>query len=295
MSEDGEPLAADAEPTTEAPEDGSLDADAELLLAASEEDAPEAEDEDELDEVELDGKKVRVSKGFKDHLLRESDYRRKTHQASEEKRALQAKEKEIEERAALWSVVQGELADARALDSQIEQYKAITQQQWRQLREEDRDRYDDARADHSLLMDKRRELEGQINNKIGAFQAKEKEEQSKWVAKQEAEIKVAVADWSPTKEKEVKTHIGEKFGFSAEELDPIKDAKLVKVMAYIHKMDTAIQRAKGRASKARGESGEPIAPVRKVVGTGKPSNSPSQRLLKNDPEAFDRAFLKSLG
>ena len=192
-------------------------------------------------------------------------------------------------------MVQGELADARALDSQIEQYKAITQQQWRQLREEDRDRYDDARADHSLLMDKRRELEGQINNKIGAFQAKEKEEQSKWVAKQEAEIKVVVADWSPTKEKEVKTHIGEKFGFSAEELDPIKDAKLVKVMAYIHKMDTAIQRAKGRASKARGESGEPIAPVRKVVGTGKPSNSPSQRLLKNDPEAFDRAFLKSLG
>ena len=60
MSEDGEPLAADAEPTTEAPEDGSLDADAELLLAASEEDAPEAEDEDELDEVELDGKKVSV-------------------------------------------------------------------------------------------------------------------------------------------------------------------------------------------------------------------------------------------
>ena len=74
MSEDGEPLAADAEPTTEAPEDGSLDADAELLLAASEEDAPEAEDEDELDEVEVDGKKVRVSKGFKDHLLRESRY-----------------------------------------------------------------------------------------------------------------------------------------------------------------------------------------------------------------------------
>ena len=121
------------------------------------------------------------------------------------------------------------------------------------------------------------------------------EEQSKWVAKQEEEIKVAVDDWSPTKEKEVKTHIGEKFGFSAEELDPIKDAKLVKVMAYIHKMDTAIERAKGRASKARGESGEPIAPVRKVVGTGKPNNSPSQRLLKNDPEAFDRAFLKSLG
>ena len=86
MSEDGEPLAADAEPTTEAPEDASLDTDAELLLAANEEDAPEADDEEELDEVDLDGKKVRVSKGFKDHLLRESDYRRKTHQASEEKR-----------------------------------------------------------------------------------------------------------------------------------------------------------------------------------------------------------------
>ena len=285
----------DTTPDTEAelPEVSADDEEAELLVEA-ESQAEDDADPDELEEAEIDGKRVRVSKGYKDYLLREDDYRRKTHQTGEKERSLAAKEQEITQRAQVFGQVQGEIADIRALDKQISEYKAVTPEQWRALRDQDRDRYDDARADHSLLLDKRRELSDAINEKVSRIQGEEGKRQTQWVAKQEAEIKTSIPDWSPVKEQTIKSHICEKFGFNPDDVHPIKDAKLIKVMNHIHKQDMAIKAAKDRAAKARGESVTPITPLRKVGGAGKLNSGPTDRLLKADPAAFDKAFLKSL-
>jgi|TARA_R110000744_G_scaffold159889_1_gene275981 hypothetical protein len=287
----------DAEPAPEdnTPEPSAEDDAAEALLEAElDDEAIDDDASDELEEAEVDGKRVRVSKGYRGHLLREDDYRRKTHTLGERERAATAKEADIQERAQIISQIQDEVTDARSLDKQIAAYKAVTPEQWRVLRDEDRDRYDDARADHSLLLDKRREAGEAINQRVNVIQQAEGQRRAQWASRQESEIKAAVADWGPTKEKEIKSHICEKFGFDANDVDLVKDAKLVKVMAHIHKQDMAIKRAKSRAAKVRGDNIEDIVPVRRVQGSGKPQNGPTARLLKNDPDAFDKAFLKSL-
>lgn len=286
--------APEVEAEVEAPELSAEEEAAELLVDAESEAEDEGQ-EDEFEEAEIDGKRVKVSKGYKDFLLREDDYRRKTHLTGEKERTLAAKEQEIQQRAQVFGQVQAEIADIRALDKQIAEYKAVTPEQWRALREQDRDRYDDARADHSLLLDKRRELSDAINEKVSHIQGEENKRQSQWVAKQEAEIKASIPDWSPTKEQTLKQHVCERFGFEPDEVAGIKDAKIVKVMNHIYKQDMAIKAAKDRAAKARGENVTPITPVRKVGGAGKLNSGPTDRLLKSDPAAFDKAFLKSLG
>ena len=57
------------------------------------------EAESEVEDVDWEGKKYAVPKELKDALMRQSDYTRKTQEIAETRRALEAKEAEIQQRA----------------------------------------------------------------------------------------------------------------------------------------------------------------------------------------------------
>lgn len=67
------------------------------LAALAEGSGETASPSDELVEVEIDGKKVKVSAEAKDYLLRQQDYTRKTMELAEQRKAVEAAKAEVEQ------------------------------------------------------------------------------------------------------------------------------------------------------------------------------------------------------
>jgi len=85
----------------------------------------EAQPEDDSEEVEWEGKTFRAPKGIKDGILRNADYTQKTQALSADKKALAARQAEIEQQAA---ATEDELRDRAVLlgvNAQLENYKNV--------------------------------------------------------------------------------------------------------------------------------------------------------------------------
>ena len=81
--------------------------------------------EEELEDVDWNGKTFKAPKGVKDGILMQSDYTKKTQAVSEQAKALEARRAEIDQQAA---ATEEELRDRAVLlgvNAQIEQYKDV--------------------------------------------------------------------------------------------------------------------------------------------------------------------------
>lgn len=82
---------------------------------------PENAPEPQIIEVEVDGKKIKVSEDGKDFLLRQADYTKKTTEVARERETVQAEKVRIEQIRYVQEAVINSQATLRALDMQIEQ------------------------------------------------------------------------------------------------------------------------------------------------------------------------------
>lgn len=82
---------------------------------------PENAPEPQIIEVEVDGKKIKVSEDGKDFLLRQADYTKKTTEVARERETVQAEKARIEQIRHVQEAVINSQATLRALDMQIEQ------------------------------------------------------------------------------------------------------------------------------------------------------------------------------
>ncbi len=82
---------------------------------------PENAPEPQIIEVEVDGKKIKVSEDGKDFLLRQADYTKKTTEVARERETVQAEKARIEQILHVQEAVINSRATLRALDMQIEQ------------------------------------------------------------------------------------------------------------------------------------------------------------------------------
>ena len=94
------------------------------------------DDDDELEEVDDDGKKRKVSKALKPKLMMHADYTRKTQEVAEQRRALEEQQANVSQQAQLAQVHAqgiGKLHQAeeqlKSIDNRLKQYDAINWQQ----------------------------------------------------------------------------------------------------------------------------------------------------------------------
>lgn len=143
-----EPAAIETDPTTN-------DNEPELILEPGEEAeeaepavAEPAEPEDDLEEIDWNGKTFKAPKGVKDGLLMQSDYTKKTQAVAAEAKALEARRAEIDQQAA---ATEEELRDRAVLlgvNAQLEQYKNVD---WVTLSRTDPVAYNEHRAIYDQL------------------------------------------------------------------------------------------------------------------------------------------------
>ena len=108
--------------------EGEPEEPAEETEAEPEQEAEPAAVEEELYELEHEGKKARVPKEFKDAFLRQADYTQKTQSVAEEKRQLAEERQIFQLNAQIESALAEQMTDLRALVNTSKQYEAAIQQ-----------------------------------------------------------------------------------------------------------------------------------------------------------------------
>lgn len=112
----------DKQKESEEPEDGETE-ETEVV-----DDEPPAEVEEELFELEVEGKRAQVPKEFKDSFLRQADYTRKTMELADQRRNLSEERKIFDLERQVESSIAEKDIELRSLVSQSKQYEAVMQQ-----------------------------------------------------------------------------------------------------------------------------------------------------------------------
>lgn len=99
-------------------------------LEGDEPEGQQPEPEDDLEEFDWEGKKVKGPKGLKDGLLRQADYTRKTQEIAETRRQLEERAQHIEQQTRASEEEMNARAALIALDSDLKSYENVDWDEW---------------------------------------------------------------------------------------------------------------------------------------------------------------------
>lgn len=231
-----------------------------------------ANSEDEIEEVEVDGKKIKVSKDGKEYLLREADYRRKTMETADLRRSLEA---EREQAKALVNRSQEEFQAAvllTSLDAQVKQYEAIDWPGWAQS---DPQGAQAARWEYDNIVRQR----DQIGSALAQHQQHQAQTRSHEVAKQRQQAIEAAAREIPNFNDQRRTELetlAVKMGFPKELVEQISTPAEYKVLHLADVGQKFIESQRRKAQMARAQAGKPANEVGSGADAGKAPESMSE-------------------
>lgn len=126
----------------------------------------EGAQEQELETVEIDwddGQKYVIPKALEAGLLKNKDYTTKTQEVSARKKALEAKEAEIEERLKVTESELDDRASLRSIDKQLEAYAKLTPEDWAYHEAQDPARAQQAFRHYQMLKDQKSEVSARLD------------------------------------------------------------------------------------------------------------------------------------
>lgn len=187
-------VSLDAAPEAPTPVEGDLDDLVKEALGSE-----DANPDDELVEVEYEGKTIKVSAAAKDALLRQADYTKKTMDLAEQRKALENDKQFIEQVRNVSTAKVNAMAQAQSLDIQIQQLENLSIQG---LTQEQINGY---RMDLRDLMDQK----NMVLNDIAQLANTEREAQTLELGKlRETALQQAsalVPNWSDTRRTELES------------------------------------------------------------------------------------------
>lgn len=240
----------ETEETTEVVETDELD---DLLKQAvgSDEDSPE------LVDVEYEGEQFKLPPKLKDALLRQSDYTKKTMEVAELRKAVEAKQAEIETVHKATNDDFAAVVGIRTLEAQIEQYSNLDTSGWTQ---ED---INSARLDLQELTRQRDSLQFTLSHNINARQQQESQQKAKLRADIFEKAAKEVPNFSQQRQAELETLAVALGGIPEEDA---KDINYPGVYKILHYADIGRKFVESRSKVASVKAAQQAAPVPEVGG-----------------------------
>jgi hypothetical protein len=118
--------------------------------------------DDEFEELDIDGKRIKFSKDAKPYVMMHADYTRKTQEAAELKRQAEAQHDEVKRERQFQEENLSTIAQLTAVSSQLEAFAKID---FNQLASEDQDNAQRLYFQYQQLKDAQRELQSSIEGK----------------------------------------------------------------------------------------------------------------------------------
>lgn len=238
----------------------------------TEESGPEDKPAEETEELIWNGEVKKVTKAeYKELAHKGFDYTQKTQQLAEERRTAEARNKAEREEIALEKDQIEALVSVKAIDAQLDQYKAIN---WQQLEEQDPLRYLQLKQSFRDLKDKWQEEVNKFEHKAQALQQLSAQRRQELLVR-ESKALLAIPEFVGAKGVETKEKITSflrEEGYSDEEIGSLIDHRAVKVAWKAAQWD-ALKKSSAHVSKK-------VAEVPKVIKTG--SNKPQERKASKD-------------
>lgn len=237
------------------------------------------EAEDDLEEVEINGKTYKVPK---DSAFRQADYTRKT-------MALAERSKEVEATLERLSTVSQEetraLANVAIVNAELAQYQDVDWEAWEETNPQDAARhwrrFTQLKEANTAATNSYHEVRRQAQSVAQQETAKRLEQGHKVLAEK-------ITGWGPDKARAIRDFAIKDYGFSPEEIDGLDNPKAILVL------HDAMEGRKVRtqaATKAKIEKQQAVKPVTTLKGnSGRVAVSPATK----DFAAFEKLANKSL-
>lgn len=220
--------------------------------------------QDELEEIERNGKKLRISRELKGELLMHADYTKKTQEAAEIKKAAEARQAQLDQREKQVHEDLKEHAALHALGESITHYEKID---WAALEQQN----------PQLAASKYRELQEMRNaaqrlayglNQKQQQRAQESErENASRIKERDTVLARDIPNWSKATESKVK-EFGIAQGLTPDEVESIADPRFVKILHSAWVGEQLKAKAK-EAAKAAKTVEEPEVKVTPTLGARK--------------------------
>jgi len=211
--------------------------------------------DDELEEIERDGKRAKIPSWLKPELMMQADYTRKTQELASARRAFEAERQNAQHASEAERSIEVRLA---LIDEQIDQCAAID---WRAWHENDPAEAEQAFAQFQALDEARAEA----TDFLTAFQQdrafREQQDSAMRLEHGAAVLARDIADWSPQTAAKLVEFGQNHYGFSLEDLSGIDDPRLVKVLYAACKWEDHQKQQRRAQSHADAQTTRPAARV----------------------------------
>lgn len=273
-AQDSEVAAAAPEPTTEQqPEYIDTDAPEELQ---------EQQSEDE-EEVDYEGEKFKVPKKLKDALLRQADYTRKTQEVAAQRAAIEQERAEVQRQAQFHRDFLEELAEARSISLQLEQFKQID---WDALDQADPVQARRLERQQRALQDRQSELQRKVAEKNQQKTLQEQQVTAKQLQEGAEVLRRDIRDWSPEKAAAL-SEFAVQYGFPKDQISKVSNPLFVKLLNDAH---TLAQLRKNATAKPKPEAQE--APVTRITATKASANKDPDKMSVEEWTKWREAQIK---
>lgn len=217
--------------------------------------------EAELIEVEFNGRRYKVHPDLKDGVLMQADYTRKTQANAEKMRALEEREKQIEQRSQFTEQELDARASLRSVEQQIKQYEGVN---WQALENED----PLSAQSHWRQYQQLRDLKGQLSEFLTTTDKKRSEEAQQATVKRLQETREFaeknIKGWSLDLDNKIAQFAMEEIGLNRDTLVEAYNPQIYKTLylAYVGQ-----QSLKRQASKPKPVTTQ-AKPLEKVAAKG---------------------------
>lgn len=215
--------------------------------------------DDEFEEVEFEGAKYKVPAPLKGALLKEADYRRKTMELAEQRRAVEAASKQIEQTRQMSAAEIRSIARLENLNAQLAGFEGIN---WAEQNPDD-PQVRQAHWTYQQLLGERVTLSGQLNEHFRLKDQLRQQETAKAREESDRTLAKEIKGWSPEKRRDL-----ESFAVSQgipEEVLGLATAPELKILNLAHIGAQFIERQRA-AAKAQAQGA--AKPVPEVGGAG---------------------------
>lgn len=280
-----ETSAIEAEQETET---AQLEAEAEV---ETETEGPEgeggAEATEELEDIEIDGQTYQVPKALKGAFMKNADYTQKSQANAADRRALEARQAEIEERAKATEEELDARAELRSVTAQLAEFAKLSQADWDHHHNRDPMGTDKAWRAYQFLQNQKAELEG----KVSTAQSKRSEAAQQDLNKRIQETFAAVPTIIPGTTAETAAPAIDKlvnFANSVGIPEQTLKANWSPTMLKLLHLASLGQQVMTKQSAPKPKPAPAPAPVKVISSKSNPTNrkSPSEMSMAETAEAF---------
>lgn len=259
-------MAADA---AAAPQDSSPEQDA---GADGMEGRPEGDGvpEPDVEEYEWDGEKLVLPKKIIPALMKDADYRRKTQELAEQRKALEAEREEMRSSVAREVEDIAAESDLRSVQAQLKEYDKVD---WTRLADEDFDRAQRLQFQRGLLRDQEAALRQQVDGRKAVRAEAATAQTAQRIKEAEDWASANIPGWNQGRDKELIEH-ARSLGFSEQDLVRQVNKPFVEALYYSWIGRQSIEKASKQPAP---EIKTPDSPLQRVTAS-KPAPAPRRNL-----------------